>query len=114
MKNSFYILFLTILIFASAKAENLNIESRTISLDKENKLAVFKDEVVAQDDKKNTLKENYKKILIAAQPIIPHFSNECLELLNVSNFKWPKFDENILKEENINLVIQILKRIKLC
>ena len=41
------------------------------------------------------------------QPIIPHFSNECLELLNADNFKWPKFDENILKEENINLVIQI-------
>ena len=58
MKNSFYIIFLTILIFGSAKAENLKIESKTISVDKDNKLAVFKDEVVAQDDK-NILKAEY-------------------------------------------------------
>ena len=25
--------------------------------------------------------ENYEKILIAIMPIIPHFSNECLEML---------------------------------
>ena len=62
---------------------------------------------ISKGYKKDTLVENYKKILITMQPIIPHFSNECLELLNADNFKWPKFDENILKEENINLVIQI-------
>ena len=45
--------------FGSAKAENLKIESKTISVDKDNKLAVFKDEVVAQDDKKNILKAEY-------------------------------------------------------
>ena len=39
-------------------------------------------------------------------PIIPHFSNECLKLLNKENFKWPEFDETILKQEKINIVIQ--------
>ena len=32
--------------------------------------------------KKNNLIENYKKILITMMPIIPHFSNECLKLIN--------------------------------
>ena len=37
-------------------AENLNIQSKNISIDKETKLALFKDEVVATDDKNNILK----------------------------------------------------------
>ena len=57
--------------------------------------------------KKQTLIENYQKILIAMQPIIPHFSNECLELINNKNNTWPNYDENFLKEEEINIVIQI-------
>ena len=36
-------------------AENLNIQSKTISIDKDTKLALFKDEVVAIDSKNNTL-----------------------------------------------------------
>tara|TARA_A100001011_G_scaffold286460_1_gene297149 strand:- start:2683 stop:5217 length:2535 start_codon:yes stop_codon:yes gene_type:complete len=56
---------------------------------------------------KNTLIENYQKILIAISPIIPHFSNECLNLMNIKEFKWPKIDESILKEKITNIVIQI-------
>ena len=56
----------------------------------------------------DTLKENYKKTLITIMPIVPHFSSECLKLLNTSeNLKWPKFDETILVENFVNLVIQI-------
>ena len=36
---------------------------------------------------KNTLIENYQKILIAISPIIPHFSNECLNLMNIKEYK---------------------------
>ncbi len=57
--------------------------------------------------KKNTLIENYKKILIAMQPIIPHFSNECLDMLQIKKIEWPNYDEEIIKEDTINLVIQI-------
>ena len=56
---------------------------------------------------KDTLLHNYQKILIAMQPVIPHFSNQCLELINVFDVKWPKYDEKMIKEEKINLVIQI-------
>ena len=56
---------------------------------------------------KTTLIENYKKILIVMTPIVPHFSTECLEVLNIKDAKWPKYDETILKENIINIVVQI-------
>jgi len=56
---------------------------------------------------KNTLVENYGKILIAIMPIIPHFSNECLKILNAKDIKWPDYDVSFLKEEKINIVVQI-------
>ena len=40
-------------------------------------------------------------------PIVPHLANECLQVLNVNNPKWPDYDEKLLIEEQINYVIQI-------
>ena len=57
--------------------------------------------------KRTTLLESYKKFLISISPIIPHFSNECLQSLNVKNLEWPTINEDILKEENVNIVVQI-------
>ena len=57
--------------------------------------------------KKTTLTENYKKILIAVSPLIPHFSNECMKSLNIKDVRWPSINEKILKTEKINIVIQI-------
>tara|TARA_B100000963_G_scaffold191632_1_gene166748 strand:- start:1871 stop:4405 length:2535 start_codon:yes stop_codon:yes gene_type:complete len=56
---------------------------------------------------KKTLKENYEKILITMTPILPHFANECLNLIESKNFKWPEYDKSMLKEELVNIVIQI-------
>ncbi len=56
---------------------------------------------------KDTLSENYKKILITMTPILPHFANECLSMLKAKNLKWPDYDFSMLKEDNINIVIQI-------
>ncbi len=57
---------------------------------------------------KKTLEENYKKILITLLPIIPHFASECLEMLGFkSSLNWPKFNEEILRETETNIVIQI-------
>ena len=56
----------------------------------------------------NTLLENYTKILISMIPIIPHFANECLNLINYQkNLDWPRYDEAILIEDFVNIVIQI-------
>ena len=61
-------------------------------------------------DKESWIK-NYKNILIAMIPVIPHFSTECIEKLGTQNLidqiLWPKIDKNILVSENINFVIQI-------
>ncbi len=67
----------------------------------------FMTKQVNKNYKKETLIENYQKILITMKPIIPHFADECLNLINIKDFKWPGFDENLTKEEVINLVIQI-------
>ena len=56
---------------------------------------------------KITLIENYQKILIAMTPIVPHFSTECLNILGIQDSKWPKYDKTILKENIINIVVQI-------
>ena len=52
---------------------------------------------------KKTLINNFEKILIAINPIIPHFSNECMHLLKSKKMSWPKYDENQLIE-NHNLL----------
>ena len=51
--------------------------------------------------------DNYKKILVAISPVIPHFSNECMEMINLKkNLLWPKVDEKFLLEENIKFIVQ--------
>ena len=56
---------------------------------------------------KKTLLENYKKILIVINPILPHFSNECLEIIGAKDVSWPNYDRKILDETTITTVIQI-------
>ena len=56
---------------------------------------------------KPTLVENYQKILVAMTPILPHFANECLSLIEAKNLSWPKYDVSMLKDEAIKIVIQI-------
>mgnify|MGYP001180612777 FL=1 len=57
---------------------------------------------------KETIIENYSKILITMMPIIPHFASECISKNNIKIEKaWPLYDEKIIIEENINFVVQI-------
>ena len=57
---------------------------------------------------KNTIRENYSKILITMLPIIPHFASECLENNNfLKNHHWPDYNEELLKDESIYIVVQI-------
>ena len=62
---------------------------------------------VDQGYKKETLFENYKKILITMMPIIPHFASECLKMFNLKEISWPTYDEKLLKENIVPIVIQI-------
>jgi len=56
---------------------------------------------------KKTIIENYTKILITMTPTLPHFANECLSIIKAKNLKWPDYDISMLKEDTINVVIQI-------
>ncbi len=57
---------------------------------------------------KKTLIENYQNILIIISPVIPHFANECLEILNnKEKIIWPKYNKNLIQEDEINIVVQI-------
>jgi len=57
---------------------------------------------------KKTIIENYKKILITINPIIPHLSSECLKIIGSKDkFTWPRYDEKYLKEDSCLIVIQI-------
>ncbi len=55
--------------------------------------------------------KNYSNILIVMSPVIPHFTNECLEMLKkVGSDKetvWPDIDSTILESNKINFVVQI-------
>ena len=52
--------------------------------------------------------KNYKKLLISIMPVIPHITNEALKTLNIKGpFEFPSYDEELLKEKNVNFVIQI-------
>jgi leucyl-tRNA synthetase len=54
------------------------------------------------------LKKNYSKVLITMMPIIPHFSSECLKILDVDkDVEWPKINFNNLSEDKTKYVVQI-------
>ncbi|WP_440653298.1 leucine--tRNA ligase [Candidatus Pelagibacter sp. HIMB1542] len=57
---------------------------------------------------KETLIKNYKKILISINPVLPHFSNECLGMFeNKEEIKWPTYEEKFLETDMTTIVIQI-------
>ena len=65
MKNNFIFLLLLIFLFQPLLADNLNIESINISVDKKTKLTIFEGEVVATDSKNNLFKtenDSYQKM----------------------------------------------------
>ena len=63
--------------------------------------------IILNKIEKKKLVENYKKILVSINPIIPHFSNECLEMINVKEkIIWPEIDEKFLLEDHIKFIVQ--------
>ncbi|MDC0642565.1 leucine--tRNA ligase [Candidatus Pelagibacter sp.] len=94
--------------FLKKMTNNLNNFNYNIIIANLHEMHTLLSREIKNEFKKNTLTDNYKKILISINPIIPHFSNECLEILNEEKkFEWPKYDEKILIEEFNKIVIQI-------
>ena len=59
MKNKIIFFLLYILLVSSALAENLNIQSLNITIDKKTKTTIFQNEVSAEDEKNNKLLTEY-------------------------------------------------------
>jgi leucyl-tRNA synthetase len=58
--------------------------------------------------KKETIVENYRKILIIINPIVPHLSSECLKAIGKNDkIVWPSYDKKQLEESSSLIVIQI-------
>jgi len=63
--------------------------------------------IILNKIEKQKLIENYKKILIAISPILPHFSSECMEMINMEkNLKWPEIEDKFLLDDNVKFIIQ--------
>ena len=68
----------------------------------------FFKKITDTDKNFENLKENFEKILIIMSPVIPHLTSESLNHLNYpQNIEWPKVLTEFLKEEKIQLVVQI-------
>jgi len=64
--------------------------------------------IISNKIEKEKLIENYRKILITMSPVIPHYAEECLNLIGVKDqINWPKVNEKFLIEDKKNFVIQI-------
>ena len=59
MRNSFYTLLILLFFFKPLMADNLSIESISISIDKKQKISIFKGDVSVIDGKKNKLNTQY-------------------------------------------------------
>ena len=94
--------------FIKKITDNLNNFNYNVIIANLHEAYSFLNKEVSNIYKQDTLKENYKKILTTILPIIPHFSNECLDILEKKyQPQWPSYNEKLLEEHEINIVIQI-------
>ena len=64
--------------------------------------------IVKEDLNKENLLHNYSKILKIMNPIIPHFSSECLEQTAFKDkITWPEIDTKFIKKNEFTIVVQI-------
>ena len=73
------------------------------------KIYNFYNQQTNKEDWGSNFKKNYSNILKVINPIIPHFSNECLERLKqpIEDMQWPEIDKKFLETEKFNIVAQI-------
>ncbi|WP_440643952.1 leucine--tRNA ligase [Candidatus Pelagibacter sp. HIMB123] len=94
-------------LFIKKITENLENFSYNKIVANLHELYSFFSKQIEKEYKKDTLIKNYKKILIIMSPVIPHFANECLHNIDSKENSWPSYDENILYEDKIKIVVQI-------
>ncbi len=94
--------------FIKKVTDSLNSFSYNVIIAHIHELYSFLNNTIKNKYKKETIVTNYQKILIVMMPLVPHLSSECIKLLNCGDdIKWPTFNEELLKEDFTNIVIQI-------
>jgi len=73
------------------------------------KIHSFLNQHTNKEDWGSNFHKNYINILKVINPIIPHFSNECLEKqkISIETIEWPEVDQKYLEQEIFNIVTQI-------
>ena len=94
--------------FIKKITHNLEIFSYNIIIANLHEMNSFLTKEISKGFKKETILENYKKILITINPIIPHLSSECLKIVGENEKSiWPSYDEKQLEETSVFIVMQI-------
>jgi len=94
--------------FIKKITDNLNNFSYNIIVANFHEMHSYLSKTIEKKYTKKTLIENYKKILSTINPIIPHFSLECLKIIDEKAIPlWPNYDEELLVENIIPFVVQI-------
>ncbi len=66
--------------------------------------------LLEENENYKNLEPNFKKILTVMSPVIPHITNECLNLLNKEKNEkilWPEIEKKYLNSDEKTIVIQI-------
>ena len=67
---------------------------------------LINDHVIKNKTSNNAIKNGWEKIIMLLMPIVPHLAHECCEKIN-TKFYWPTHENQLLKEENCIIVIQV-------
>ena len=89
--------------------KDLDRFSFNVAISSIHKIYTFYNKHINKKDWGTNFYKNYVNILKIINPVMPHFSNECLKKLDqkIDEIRWPAIDKRYLKEENFNIVIQI-------
>ena len=94
--------------FIKKMTENLNSFSYNVMIANMHEIQSLLNKDLDKKYQSKTLIEHYKKFLISISPIIPHFANECLNLINQhKNISWPEYIEELVHEKEIQIVVQL-------
>lgn len=85
-----------------------------------NDMTAYKQEVIDKNnissESKKIWKEVLDKVILLISPFAPHIADELWEITGSKTFtfeeEWPKFQEELTKENKINLVIQINGKVR--
>ena len=89
--------------------KNLNNFQYNVTVANFHEIYNFLSKQIKKDITFSVLLENYLKILKIMNPIIPHFTTECMENLGYNNKElfWPVLDKKHVVEARANIVVQI-------